>query len=282
MNRKIISIDTSCSGPASVLPGDRPSVIQEGTKPFLCVNKFEALDTYFMSFEEMVDFIHCNGWNFRWPRKSNWQRKLERDAKKEHYLKAKLNRPGDDISNPIVVSPIRSTQPRASAILNAPEKIDSSNSLYPLRLPFNNSDKTCSFSPIPPSKVCNNPNILEPSPHRIRLPPTSVCSGTHNLWDENIEMIEAPLLERLCATSTAESQAPKLSVVCQPGWDLNNKAIWIQASGIKYDNDVVPCRSIRARPLGPVEPSISTVSFNKVPEKDVKAFLSNFLGSGEV
>ncbi|KAI0554771.1 hypothetical protein F4679DRAFT_236455 [Xylaria curta] len=262
--------------PASVLPEDRPSVIQEGIRPFLCVNKFEALDTHAMSFEKMVDFIHCNGYQYRWPKKSKQQRKRERDAKKEQYLKTKLNRPGDDISNPIVISPIRSTQPRTLVTLDIPKKIDSSNSLHPPRLLFNTLDETRSFSRIPASKVCN---ILEASPHRTRLPPTSIDSWTHNLWDEDIEMIEAPLLERPCVTSMARSQAPRLSVICQPGWDLNNKAIWIPASGIEYGNCIVPCRSNDTQPLGPVEPPIGIVSFNKVPEKDIEAFLSSFLGS---
>ncbi|KAI0867130.1 hypothetical protein F4860DRAFT_456493 [Xylaria cubensis] len=257
--------------PASALPEDRPSVIREGTKPFLCVDRFEALDTSAMSFERMVDFIQCNGDEYcRWPKKSKWQRKLERDAKKEQYLKTKLNQPGDDISNPIIISPVRSTRPRAPVALSIPDKID----LCPPLLAFNTPDKAHSFSPIPPI-----PNVPGSSPRITRLTLTKIDPCTHNPWDEDIETTEAPRLETPCLTFTPRSQTPKLSVVCQPGWDLNNKAKWIPTSGFEYDNNIVPYRSNNAQPLGPVEPSIGIVSFNKVPEKDVEAFLSSFLGS---
>ncbi|TRX90643.1 hypothetical protein FHL15_008418 [Xylaria flabelliformis] len=265
--------------PASALPEDRPSVIREGTKPFLCVGRFEALDTNAMSFERMVDFIQCNGDKyFRWPKKPKRQRKSERDAKKGQYLKTKLNQPGDHISNPtVIISPLRSAQPRAPVPLGIPEKIDLSNSLCPPLFAFSTPDKTHSFSPIPPIW-----NIPESSPRRTRLTLTKIDSCTHNLWDEDIETTEASRLENPCLKFTPRSPTPRLSVICQPGWDLNNKAKWIPASGVEYENDIVPYRSDNAQPLGPVEPSIGTVSFNKVPEKDVEAFLSSFLGSGGV
>ncbi|KAI1757631.1 hypothetical protein F4782DRAFT_546736 [Xylaria castorea] len=250
--------------PASVMPEDRPSIIQESTKPFLCVDRFEALDTYAMSFEQIVDYIQCNGDGYsRWPKKSKWQRKLERDARKEQHLMTKLNGLGGDRSNPIVISPVRSTLPRTPVT-------------------FSILGETHSFSPLPPCKVYDIPNIPAPSRHRTRLTPTSIDPWARNLQDEDIEMVEAPPLEKTCVKSTARSQIPRLSVICQPGWDLNNKTIWIPASGIKYDNHVVPCRTGNAQPLGPVEPSIGPVLFNKVPEKDVEAFLSSFLGSGDV
>ncbi|KAI0487038.1 hypothetical protein F4859DRAFT_527165 [Xylaria cf. heliscus] len=193
--------------PGSVTSEDRPSIIRETSRPFICITTFRILDTHAMSFEQLVDFIHSNGMGpFRWPKKSKVQRILERNARKVRHLKAGFIRPGDHKSNPIVISPLR---------------------------------------------------------------------------EEDTEMTEAPPLEITHAEPITKPEIPRLSVICQAGWDLNNKTIWIPAAEIGHIEPIVPSQIINAHPFGPVEPSISAVSFSKVPEKDVEAFLKSFLGSGE-
>ncbi|RYC61365.1 hypothetical protein CHU98_g4841 [Xylaria longipes] len=232
--------------PGSVTPEDRPSTTQETSRPLICVHRFAVLDTYAMSSEQLVDFIECNGEGpSKWPKKSKFQKRLERDAKKEQQLRKKLEQPGDHVSNPIVISPVRNTIPRSPIAFDIPKKTDSSTLLRPPLLAFSTSNKTYSSPPPPTAKIHDITNIPSPS---------------LALWDEDIEMVDASPLGKSCVTSKRPPN-PKLSVVCQPGWDLNNKAIWIPAGGIKCDENIVPSQAINAQPLGPVEPSIGTVSF---------------------
>ncbi|KAI0404729.1 hypothetical protein F4802DRAFT_218282 [Xylaria palmicola] len=79
--------------------------------------------------------------------------------------------------------------------------------------------------------------------------------------------------------SQAPIASPRLSFACRPGWDLNNKTVWIPIA--KQERDVSPPAepAVDIQVVELVEPALlGPASFSRVPEEDTKAFLSKFLG----
>ncbi|KAJ2992769.1 hypothetical protein NUW58_g2054 [Xylaria curta] len=227
--------------PGSVMQGDRPSVIQETSKPLINPDTYRTLDTNAASFEQIVDFIQCNGQGpFRWPKKSKAQKRADNVI---WELRGKAKRPGNVQSNPIVISPLPSPLRRPSSAYNMP------------RIPSLSTDES--------PHIDTHVNLWSPA-----------------IWDDDVVMVEGPQPAKTYATFITKPQSPKLSVACQPGWDLNNKTIWIPVAGVKCDDAYVrPDRTASDQPFGPPEPPLwGKVSFTTVPESDKEAFLCRFLG----
>ncbi|TGJ76815.1 hypothetical protein E0Z10_g10825 [Xylaria hypoxylon] len=102
------------------------------------------------------------------------------------------------------------------------------------------------------------------------------------IWDDDVEMTPVSPLKDACAALFTQPQIPTLSIACRPGWNLNEKATWIPSGGIRHDPYIIPEKVIASRPLDPNQLApLGNVSFARVPEKDIEAFLSKFLGRGE-
>ncbi|KAI1195345.1 hypothetical protein F5X97DRAFT_245941 [Nemania serpens] len=219
--------------PQSVGRADRPLGIYQKSRPFVNMSAFAALDTDSLSFEKLVEFIRCNGETpFRWPRKPKEQRR------KIGQMTGESNRPGDDESNPIVLSPTPNFSLRSA----------------PSRLMLNASAQ----SPLEAQIACRNGTPL-----------------SRPVWDDDIEMAQHPLRQEVWMTPITKVRIPTLSFACRSGWDLNNKEIWIPAAGFELEDSLTSEESADPQPLEPV--FLGPVSFTRASEKDTRAFMSSFL-----
>lgn len=211
---------------------DRPSDIHSKSRPFINISPFAALDTDSMPFEKLVDFIQCNGITaFRWPRKLKEKRKRNRQKTKAS------NQPGNDQSNPIILSPT----PRRS-----------------LRLALLRRNASTSAQSLPETQLAGREK----------------CPLARSIWDD-IPRWPASPLEEGWRTPFAEVLVPTLSFVCRSGWDLNKKETWVPAPGFKVDDSPTPDEAAEPQPLEPV--FLGTVSFTRASEKDTEEFMSRFL-----
>ena len=141
----------------------------------------------------------------------------------------------------------------------------SDKAIIPISLPHSSNSlpdtglaqsTTASLAPLPPEAV---------------PVPTSVSPVPRLSWGDDIEMVST--------SSMVIKDGPKtiLSFACRAGWNLNKKATWVPAAGITPE----PCEFFSdASKIDYCldQPSISsTIVFTRVPEKDVEAFLKNFL-----
>lgn len=232
-NKSIAMINSILPGPQSVGRADRPLGIYQKSRPFVNMSAFAALDTDSLSFEKLVEFIRCNGETpFRWPRKPKEQRR------KIGQMTGESNRPGDDESNPIVLSPTPNFSLRSA----------------PSRLMLNASAQ----SPLEAQIACRNGTPL-----------------SRPVWDDDIEMAQHPLRQEVWMTPITKVRIPTLSFACRSGWDLNNKEIWIPAAGFELEDSLTSEESADPQPLEPV--FLGPVSFTRASEKDTRAFMSSFL-----
>lgn len=219
--------------PQSVRAADRPPGTYQKSKPFINMSAFTALHTDALSFEQLVEFIQCNGDTpFRWPRKSKERRRRMRQ------MTEASNRPGDDESNPIMLSPIPNTSLRPT-----------------------------------PSRL--TPNASARSPLEAQLTHKNRSPSARSVWDDDVNMAQAPRLEEAWMTSITEVRSPTLSFACRSGWDLNQKETWIPAAGYELEDCLTIDEAAELQLQEPV--CLGAVSFTRVSEKDTEAFMSRFL-----
>ncbi|KAI0439140.1 hypothetical protein F4803DRAFT_63738 [Xylaria telfairii] len=190
--------------PNSVMPKDRPSTIQEHSWPFIITNG--SLNICTATFEQLVDFIHCNSsGSFHGPEKTELQRRENRRKMRREYVIRTWRRRGyqidDNISDQYVTSitgPPRLRHPLRRQ-LRRPVTLPIRNKTHPFTLihppmpPSSNTPhKIDRPSLLLPSGAYDIPNVPEASPCKAQLALTRVEPQAHTLQYKDTEMVGAP------------------------------------------------------------------------------------------
>ncbi|KAI0533106.1 hypothetical protein GGR58DRAFT_506725 [Xylaria digitata] len=139
-----------------------------------------------------------------------------------------------------------------------------------------------------PGNTRSNPIILSPSPIRIPRPALaqevmSIGMMARSMWDEGITMTQVSPPRQTWKAPFIQPQIPTLSFVCRSGWDLNKNAVFIPDKRTGHDIYIAPEKGITDKSSDSDQTTpLGNVSFTRVPEKDIEAFLNKFLGRAEV
>ncbi|KAI0814088.1 hypothetical protein GGR55DRAFT_495611 [Xylaria sp. FL0064] len=134
----------------------------------------------------------------------------------------------------------------------------------------------------PPRTLSSRPilaqGITAPLVPKERTNKANFGQPARAVWDDDTDMIAiSPLVAPI-----TKPQAPTLSFACRQGWTLGQTTMSTPAAVTGHKLDNRPDKLASDGPSDPVQSSNrGTVSFARVPEGEVEAFLSSFLGSSK-